>query len=261
MNELYLKYRAKGVFQKRDVIRDFPHLPVKSINDKIYRAKKSKLIKGVPGRRSIYYIVEPGSDYDSAQPDPFQLAANLAPEAIICYASALVALGKSHSIFNTMYLASENRFRKLKYMGIEYQYVMLPKKQVGIQLSHRYKGTPVRITTIERTLIDCLRSLRYSGGFEHFYKSYEGVAYLNREKLQNCLKYFSSPLLKARVGFFVDLFKDRWGIPEEFFTNLRRYIPKNPDYFLGREKKGGILVRRWNLIVPKEILSLGDYDD
>lgn len=260
MNELYVKYRDKGVFRKDEVIKDFPHLSLNAINVKIYEAKKSKTIKGISGRRSIYFIVEPSQEYETAQPDCFQLAAQIAPGAIICYASALMALGKSHSLLNTIYVSSDGRFRGLEYQRMKYQYVVLPKRKVFIQ-EFPYKGGLVRTTTLERTLVDCLRSIRYSGGFEHLYRSYEGVAYLNWEKLEDCLKHFPSPLLSARVGFFVELFKDRWGIPEKFFIHLEKIVPRYADYFLGRETKSGKLIHRWNLIVPQEVLLMGGHSD
>lgn len=260
MNALYVKYRKKGVFRKGQVIKDFPNLSLNAINQKIYNAKKSKIIKGVGGRRSIYFIVEPGQHYNNAQPDCFQLATQLAPGAIICYASALMVVGKSHSVINTMYVSAESRFRSLEFQGMKYQYVDLPKRNVSIQ-EFPYKGGIVRTTTIERTLIDCIRAMRYSGGFENLYRSYEGIAYLNWKKLENCLKHFESPLLKARVGFFIELFKDRWKIPEGFFIRLQKLVPKNPDYFLGRRVKSGKLISRWNLIIPEQVLELGDYHE
>lgn len=258
MNELYLKYKDKGVFRKDEIIKDFPELSINAINTKIYEAKRSKTIKGISGRRSIYFIVEPGCKYESAQPDCFKLAAQIAPGAIICYASALTVLGKSHSLLNIMYISSEARFRSLKYKGMKYQYVLLPKREVFIQ-GISYKGRYVYTTTIERTLIDCLRYFRYSGGFEHLYRSYEGVTYLNWRNLEECLKQLPSPLLSARVGFFVELFRDRWEIPENLFIRLEKMIPRYPDYFLGRENKSGKLIHRWNLIVPQEVLSIGGY--
>jgi predicted transcriptional regulator of viral defense system len=217
--------------------------------------------------------VERRQNYESAQPDSFQLAANITPDAIICYASALMVFGKSHSVLNTMYISSERRFKKLIYQGVEYKYVPLPKREVSVQvISH--KGIPLHVTTIERTLVDCLRSLRYSGGFENLYRSYEGVGYMNWKKIEDCLKHFPSKLLKARVGFFVELFKKEWGIPEEFFIHLEKYVPRNPDYFLGREAKSERLIRRrkpkvkprrfirrWNLIVPYDVLLKGKYNE
>ena len=255
MNELYKRYKNKGVFTKKELLQDFPHLSINSINKKIYNAKKSKIIKGI-GRRSIYFIVEPNQNYKTAKPDYFKIAAKLGEDSIVCYSSALTILGKSHSFINIIYISSIKRFRNLRYNKTEYKYVSLPKKNISIK-EINYKGIIIKTTTLERTLIDCLRTTKYSGGFEHLYKSYEGVYYFNWEKLEECLKKFHSPILNARVGLFIELYKDKWDIPNELIKKLKRKIPKNPDYFLGRENKSGKLLKQWNIIIPDYILKLG----
>lgn len=258
MNELYLKYKEAGVFRKERVKKDFPHLSANAINVKLFEAKRSRVIKSITGRRGIYYVVPPGENYNRFKVDPFLLASNIAPGALICYASALAALGKSHSVLNVMYVSTESPFRDLDYQDVRYKFVVLPKRKLHLRLLF-YKGHPVRVTSIERTLVDCLRCMKYAGGFEQLYRSFEGVAYLNWKKLQLYLKGFPSPLVVARVGFFVELFKDRWRFPDSFFSRLEKKKPRYPDYFIGRDSKSGILIKRWNLIVPEEILSLGGY--
>lgn len=253
------------VFRKEEVIDEFiGHKPNKReaarINNMIYQTKKEKYIKKVPGRRGIYFIVPIGKNYKDFKCDPFLLAANLATDGIICYGSALMAFGKSHSMLNLMYFSSIKRFRQLKYQGMHYKYVVLPKRDVLIDTIH-HKGTPLRITSIERTLIDCLNKFQYAGGFEELYNSYLSVSYMNWEKLLFCLKRFSSPVLYARAGFFVELFKDKWGIPERFFAKAKKKIPKHTDYFIEHKRGEGKLVKKWNIIVPQEVLHLANYND
>ncbi|MFH1415198.1 MAG: hypothetical protein ABIH89_03830 [Elusimicrobiota bacterium] len=259
MNELYKKYKNTGVFTKEDILKDFPDISLNGINKKIYEAKKSEVIKGI-GRRAIYFIVEPEQNYKTSHADHFKIAAKLGVEPIICYSSALMILGHSHSFMNIMYISSKKRFRDLKYNNIEYKYATLPQRDNFIkEISH--KGSIIRTTTIERTLIDCLHNIKYSGGFEHIYKSFEGVSYFNWEKLENCLNKFRSPILNARVGFFLELFEKKWKIPNEVISKIRNKIPKNPDYFLGRDDKNGKLIKEWNIIVPENILRFGFNND
>jgi predicted transcriptional regulator of viral defense system len=259
MIELYRKFRDQGVFRKEQVIANHPGLDRNAINTMIERAKReTKVVKSIDGRRGIYFIVEPGQDYGKALVDPNKVAANIAPGATICYASALAFLGKSHSSRTVYYVSSENRFRSLIYQGVRYQYVALPRPKLYVE-HVPYKGSMVRVTILERTLIDCLRNIKYAGGFEQLYRSFEGVPYINSKTLAECLKQFSSPRTTARVAFFLELFKAHWGIEDPFFKRLERNVPKTPDYFLARESRGGRLIRRWNLIVPEDILTLGGY--
>ena len=260
MNELYTKYKAQEVFRKDQVVKDFPHLNRNALDKKIEQAKRvSKVIKSVGGRRGIYFIVEPGQDYKKAAADMAKVAAHIAPGAIICYASALSLLGKSHSIHNIMYVSSKKRFRELRYQGILYRHVIIPHRTFMIE-ELSYRGTILKVTSLERTLIDCLNNLKYAGGFEQLYRSFEGVPYLNSKKIEECLRRFSSPLLNSRAGLFIEFFKKQWGINEQVFARLQKKTPSSPDYFLERHNKGGKLVRRWNLIVPQDVLTMGGVD-
>jgi hypothetical protein len=89
MIELYRKYREQGVFRKDQVTTDYADLDRNAINTMIERAKReTKVIRSIQGRRGIYFIVEPGQDYNKAIADPNKVAANIAPGAVICYSSA-----------------------------------------------------------------------------------------------------------------------------------------------------------------------------
>lgn len=141
MNELYLKYKNQGIFTKDEIAKDFPHLSSNAINKKIYKAKKSKLIKGI-GRRAIYFIVEPEQNYKTAEPDKFKVASKLSEDVVICYVSALGVLGKSHAILNTIYFSSSKRIRDLNLNNTYYKFVQLPNSvmsQIILPLNSRIK--------------------------------------------------------------------------------------------------------------------------
>lgn len=260
MNELYSKYRLRGVFRKNQVVEDFPNLNANALNIKLRDAKqKSRVIKSISGSRGIYFIVEPGGDYKKAVADANKLAANIAPGAVICYASALSFHGKSHSIHNIFYISAERRFRELRYNGGRYQYATLPHRDFSIE-DIPYKGITIRVTSLERTMVDCLRNMKYAGGFEQLFRSFEGVQYVNTKKIEECLTKFSSPVLNARVGLFLEFFKAKWKVDDAVINRIRRRIPENPDYFLGRNMKSGKLISKWNLIVSEDVLMLGGYN-
>lgn len=254
MNDLYVKYKDKVVFAKEDVIIDFPHLTQNAINTKIFEAKKKKIIKGISGRRALYFIVDFGQNYETAQPDIYKLAAHIAPGAVICYSSALMVYGKSHSLLNTIYISTDRKFRDLYYYNTYYKYVKIPFRNKSIQ-EIPYKGTIIKVTSLERTLIDCLRKLQYSGGIEYLIKSYESVKYINLENLTNYLNHFSSGVLYGRLGFILNLFKSRWDVSDNIIKKLKKNIPKYPDYLVGRDSKSGKLVKDWSVIVPEELFN------
>ena len=131
--------------------------------------------------------------------------------------------------------------------------MVLPRRNICIQQVVHNRNR-IFITTVERTLVDCLRRLKYSGGFAELYQSYRNVPYINWQKIKIATKAFELPILYARTGFFLELFRKRWEISESFMNNLRKKAPKQPDYLLGSYQPDSQLIKKWNLYVPKEII-------
>lgn len=264
MKELWRYYYKQQVFSKTDIYKDFfndrpSRKDIFRINKEIYEEKEKRLIMSIGARRGLYYIVPLEENYKTYSCDPVLIATHLGPKAIICYSSALVYYGKAHSVLNIMYVSTEKRFRNLVYEGVRYKYVCLPYTDASIKKAH-YSGNLVRVTSIERTLVDCLRETRYSGGLEELYQSYSGVRYINWMKIKKCLVLFKSSLLYVRLGFFLELFKKEWRIPEQFLNFLAKHKPSNPVYLMGRNQPGNRLVKKWNIFVPDGI-SVGGYNE
>lgn len=257
MNEIYTKYRRFGVIRKEQIKKDFPNLSENTLNQKVKDAKKIGILKSIGRRRGLYFIVEPGSNYKEAQPDELLVAMGIAPGAIICFLSALAVKGRSHNLNFVYHISSDKPFKELNYRDVKFRYVTLAYRDMLIE-QQPYKSGILRYTCVERTLVDCLRSQRYSGGFENLYQSFKSVEYINTEKVAQYLQRIDSPALNAKTGFFLEIFKKRWKISQVVLNRFRERLPASPEYFWGREKKNGKLVKRWSLIVPKDIIELGD---
>jgi hypothetical protein len=85
------------------------------------------------------------------------------------------------------------------------------------------------------------------------WRSLESVEFFNLDFVVEYALRLGSALTIARVGFFLEQHRDTLMTEERHLTTLEKRIPKRPQYFERRRRKGGRLVRRWNLIVPKEV--------
>ena len=65
---------------------------------------------------------------------------------------------------------------------------------------------------------------------------------------------FGSALTVARVGFFLEQYKDEVLVEDRHLEALRARAPTQPRYFERRHRKGGKLLPRWNL-VPEQMLT------
>jgi len=61
-----------------------------------------------------------------------------------------------------------------------------------------YQGGKVRVSSKERTFIECINRIQYAGGWEECVKSLESLGGLNMEKLSNSSVFSHHKMSKIR---------------------------------------------------------------
>jgi len=123
----------------------------------------------------------------------------------------------------------------------------------GGLLDERRSGITVRVTGYERTLVDVLDSPDYGGGWEEIWRSLESVEFFDLDFVVDYALRLGAALTIARVGFFLEQHRAELMVELRHLEALRARAPKRRQYFERRQRKGGKLVHRWNLIVPDEV--------
>jgi predicted transcriptional regulator of viral defense system len=210
--------------------------------------------------RGIYAVVPPGADPDRFQPDPFLVANALRPDAVVSHHSAWTLLGKAHSpVHFATYLTKTPR-RLLRFHGFEWRALPHPRRLIekrrtdlGVIRVDR-RGVLVSTTGPERTLVDGFAGLRWAGGLEEHVQSASGVDALDLDLLERYLGFLDSRLLHAAVGWFLEAHQRVAPNAEPWLRRFERRGPRQPLY-LGSRRLGGVLVRRWNILVPRSLLA------
>lgn len=226
-----------------------------------YHKKKGHILKI---QDALYAVVPEGVDPNNFQVDPVLLSSKLTDDAVIGYHSALSYWGNLHSIRNVfVYLTNKNIHKNIfQFQGLIYQSVLFPKKlrdkdqqNFDVSLIDRLGGK-ILITNRERTFVDVLdRTDLLGNDWEEIYRSLESIAYLDIDKVIEYLFLLENKTTLAKVGFFLDTFKDQWQIDESYLKKLYSCIPKQPVYFDRKAKEKQKLVSKWNIIVPISIIS------
>lgn len=209
-------------------------------------------------KEGLYYAIRPGQSAQTAPVDPFLLASKLAPDGVLSYHTALDLLGFGHSAFNTYYCFS-NRFRPaLRFRRDHFRVVVTPEKLqkksqelFGTEKVER-QGVKLIVTGKERTLVECLEKPQNCGGFEEMYRSLEKVPFIQPDILLTYLDLREQKNLYARVGFFLEQHRDDLHVEESLSRQLLQNVPAQPVYWT-QHRKGGVLMKRWNLIVPEAV--------
>lgn len=211
-------------------------------------------------RRGLYATVPRGVDPDAASLDPYLLATKLAPDAVVAYHAALQFHGKAHSVSNRFAYLTRRRLRTLRFRGAEFVAVRCPARlralpdMGGGVLEQPHAGGRVRVTMLERTLVDVLDAPEHGGGWEEVWRSLESAEFFDLDAVVEYALKLGSSLIVARVGFFLEQHRQGLMVEERHLAPLRAHAPAQPLY-LDRKREPGKLVRGWNLVVPERVLS------
>ncbi|MDD5205401.1 MAG: hypothetical protein PHS17_08265 [Desulfobacterales bacterium] len=209
--------------------------------------------------RGVYAVVPPGADAKEFRPDPFLVAAAFRPEGIFSHHSALELQGVAHSVWNECTLYAEGRRKPLIVSGATIRFLDHPapmRMESGNPLGTRKierQGRLLRATGPERTLVEGFRRPGLAGGLEELVTSASGFAVLDLALLDQILRKYGIAKLWAATGWFLERFREIFHVPEEFLSRLEDHLPSVPQY-VERNRRGGGLASRWNLILPKELL-------
>jgi len=226
----------------------------------VARGKLKKLARGV------YASVPPGVEPEKFQPDRFLVAAALRPDAVFSHHSALELLGAAHSEWRLCTAYSARRSQAFDLAGHEIRFLLQPQSlvrhqavELGIRSVHRL-DRELRVTGPERTLIDGFRRPDLVGGVAEFVESVAGFPVLELPLLFELLDAFGQKGLWAAIGWFLDAYRSTFYVGDEDLAVIDKHVPKAPLYLV-RNQRGGVLVRRWNLIVPDVLMEGKEPDE
>lgn len=212
-------------------------------------------------RRGLWASVPVGSDPERFQIDPYLVAAKLKPDSVLCYHTALEFHGKAYSVFKRFTYTSQKQSTPLQFQSQEYTCVLEQEKlslgsdrERGIKTVNR-SGIEVRVTNLERTLVDILHRPQYAGDWEEIWRSLSSVEYYDTDQVIKYTRMLKNATTAAKVGFFLDQHQNELMIDDSYIEPLKRMIPKQPHYMERSKRRDSKLVADWNLMVPVDILE------
>jgi predicted transcriptional regulator of viral defense system len=216
--------------------------------------------------REIYAVVPSGISIERFHPDPFLIAAAIRPVGVFCFHSALELLGAAHSVWNRSTLYANKPRRPVVSGSTTIQFIkhppaMGPKRgrPFGTRSIER-RGRLLLCTGPERTLVEGFRRPALAGGLEEHIVSASGFPTLDLALLQTILHRYAVRTLWSAVGWFLESFQKTFHVSDDYLRILERHRPASPHY-LERNRRGGVLLPRWNLIAAKQLTRLSEPDE
>lgn len=197
-------------------------------------------------KRGLYAAINPASDHPYA--GRFEIASKLMPDAYVAYHSALEYHGIANQVFNIVQVCSASDFRPLDFDGLTYTHVY-PGVNVGVLETEL--SSVIRVTDLERTVIDCIDRIELSGGLEEIEAAIGACAYLNEAKLKEYLEAYDKNFLYQKAGYLLSN-ANSFGLSDDFFAYCKSKIGARKSYMTENAATGTEFNSDWNLFVPKK---------
>ena len=223
-----------------------------------YHRKNGRIITV---RRGVYWVVPKGISPESCPVDPFLLAAQLTPDAVLAYHTALEFYGKGYSVFERFFYLSSQISTPVRFRSYAFQSVVTPKslkrknnENYGVIKSER-SGVEVRVTSFERTFVDVLDRPGLCGSWEEIWRSLESIEFFDLDRVIEYTRLLENATTASKVGFFLEQHRETLMVDNHYLKELQSLCPKQPHYLERQKRKPGRLVSNWNLIVPCSIIN------
>lgn len=247
--KIYRDFYKKRVFTFQEIIDQYSRVnTIDSLRTMVRDCKKSGYIGAI--RSSLYYIIPHGNTREDYIVDRYLIAGKLVESGIIAYHSALELHGVAESAFNRVYILASHSIAPFEFQGVKY--ITVKGMSTFGKTSIYRQGVAINVTDRERTLLDCLDRLKYSGGLEEFLKSIQAFPSVALGKIERYLKKMDKKSMYCKAGYVLSLFEANWTFPHKLRKKIGSNITKKI-YYMSDIKKTGRLIKKWNLIAPKNI--------
>ena len=204
-------------------------------------------------RKNIYSVVNLATGQLVAS--RYQIACAITDTAYISHHSAFEYYGLANQVFYEVYVSSETKFNHFEYDHVTYKYVASRMSEGVFEAKHT---TKVKITDIERTVVDSIRDFNKIGGFEELLNCMEGIHYLDEKKLKRYLDKYNNQGLYQRVGYLLDYYSKEIQLSKAFIEYCKDNIGKSRRYLVSEAKGNSIYNSEWQLMVPEGLFEVGN---
>ena len=248
--DINLLYKQR-IFSLEDVM-NIMSVSRQSASKALLRWQKKGIVRSI--RKNMYTVVDLGSGESLV--DKYEIASRVSPTSYISWHTALEYHGIAHQIFYYAYLGSESRVNTFSYDDTEYVYYAAPTS-VGenFGIIHPEGNLYVRVTDLERTIVDCCNRIDRAGGAEELMHCLEGVVLLDEKKLKKYLALYDKVFLYQKIGFMLERIKKQANISSAFIEFCRKKGAKN-EKRLTNAKDSNRYVKQWNLYVPDYLMNI-----
>lgn len=184
----------------------------------------------------------------------YQVASAITPSSFVAYHAAMEYHGLAHQVYYDVAVGSEQAFNPFDFDGNHYNCYHLP---ISVGLDVPIADAHVRVTGVERTVIECIDRIDLCGGWEELVNCLRSVQYFREEQLIIILRLYGKTALYKKVGFLFEQLK--LPVPDSFIEACRQYAKDSVTY-LTSDGSSDTFYASWRLYAPGNLLTINELD-
>ncbi len=241
--EHYIKLLKMGCFSREDVTEMTGN--IRTADSVLYFHKKKGLITSV--RRNLYTAISLETGHPVCT--PFEIASFISPDSYISHHSAFEYHGMANQVFSDIYVSSSSKFTDFEFDGKNF--VRIQSKMCdGVKIVGK-----VRVTDVERTIIDSIKDFNKIGGLEELLRCLTMVTFASEEKLVKYLTIYNNQFLWQKTGYILSCFPNM-KLSDSFFEECKKNVQKSVRYLYEELKyEEPTFLPEWGLFVPKNMMK------
>lgn len=185
-------------------------------------------------------------------PTKYEIASSINDEAFVSHQSALEYHGYMHQVYHEIIVSSTRAFQNFEFDGIFYKYKYTSHLEAVI------KEKNVKVTTLERTVIDMIDSVRSYDDLEEVLQSLKMIPLLHESTLLMYLESLNKRNLYNKTGLILSFFKNDFQLNESFFKSLKAHLSESKKYFTKEKKRLDTYYEEWKLYSYNILKIIGE---
>ncbi len=194
------------------------------------------------------------------RPDRLLVASRIRADGVLAFHTALELHGLAYSESAETQLLSKGRPGELKTSVGTVRFVAQPMalRRSAAELDGTViidrRGLDMRVTTVERTLVDCVERPDLAGGIEELSNSLQMVRAFDVRALADLAIARENQSLVGILGCWLESRREDLFVDDKVLSDLKRSAPSVPRAVLGATPQAGEAHPEWNVVLPNEFL-------
>jgi len=178
-----------------------------------------------------------------------RIAGRITQTAYVSHHAAFEYYGCANQVSYQVEVSSDTPFTTFSFDGLTYMYIA---SRIKDGIVTRPDG--VRVTDMERTVIDGIHDFEKVAGLEELLRCIELVPSVREEKLLSYLAIYGKQVLYQKAGYILRHFQRALNLSDAFFNECAAHIGKSTRYLTGNGE--GHYTGEWRLMVPADLMKL-----